>query len=164
MFKCNCVVNEVEDILTENIALGETKGKGRFYYNVSNSGGSVVNYEKSEDANIEIQTLDEYILDNHIAKDEIDCIWLDTEGCEAEILLGAAERLKSKRIPLMQEYNPFTYIKRGKESAYYEMMKMCYTYFIDIEEPQKKYNIDLLPEYKNVMKEANKKQADLFFF
>lgn len=164
MFKCNCIINEVEDITAEYMALGEKKCKGNYHYNQYNSGGSGVSFDDEEGSTINIQSLDEYIEQKGIKSENVTCIWLDTEGCEAEILLGAKELITSKKIPLMQEFNPLTYEKRGKDKEYYALMEQCYESFIDVCDVTKRYDISDLSEYKNILMSNGRDAADLFFY
>lgn len=163
LFKCNCIINDVEDILVENIALGEETCKGSFQYDSYNSGSGCVRYNDDFKDTLEVQSLDGYMC-QCIDKEEVKCIWLDTEGCEAEILLGAKNLLNSRRIPMMQEFNPGTYEKRGKDKEYYELMNHTYTNFIDVEDLSKLYDIKFLSEYRKIMENNGKKSGDLFFF
>ena len=164
MFKCNCIINEVEDIKAEYIALGEKTCKGKYYYNQYNSGGSGVSFDEDQDNLLKIYSLDEYIEKGNISPEMVSCIWLDTEGCEAEILLGAKKLILSKRIPMMQEFNPLTYENRGKDKEYYALMEKCYEYFIDVYDVTIKYDIKKISEYKNILMKTGRTAADLFFF
>lgn len=165
MFKCNCIINEVEDIKAEYIALGEKTCKGKYYYNQYNSGGSSVSFDEDQDNNLlKIYSLDEYIEKGNISHEMVSCIWLDTEGCEAEILLGAKSLILSKRIPMMQEFNPLTYEERGKDKDYYALMEKAYTYYIDTFDLSRIYEIRSLSEHKTLLMNRGVHATDLFFF
>lgn len=164
MFKCNCIINEVEDIKAEYIALGEKTCKGKYYYNQYNSGGSGVSFDEDQDNLLKIYSLDEYIEKGNISPEMVSCIWLDTEGCEAEILLGAKSLILSKCIPMMQEFNPLTYEERGKDKDYYALMEKAYKHYIDIFDLSRIYEISSLSEHKTLLMNRGNHATDLFFF
>ena len=163
LFKCNCILNEVEDIVVEKLALGEKKCKGRYLYSAENPGGSGVSFSDSNVSDIDVVSLDEYIKKNNINEGSVACIWLDTEGCEAEIIIGA-KNLLDNRLPMMQEFNPDEYERRNKAKEYYEIIEKIYSHFIDVENKHVIYDIKEIRSYKDIMKQNNRAQADLFFY
>lgn len=77
--------------------------------------------------------------------------------------------LSSKRIPLMQEYNPIAYKKRGTYENYLNNMKILYSNFIDMSDYLTS-NIEVIKETieleectEKIVKNG-KSQTDLFFF
>lgn len=46
-------------------------------------------------------TLDDYLASRNISAQDIDYIWMDTEGYESRVIRGAVQTLQTKRIPLL---------------------------------------------------------------
>lgn len=133
-FRMNCMANDVEDIRVVNVAVGDEIGFASFNQNINNPGGS--NVSKVEGTPVatkeavELITLDELCKREYINPESIDYLWIDVEGFEANVLKGATAILE-KGIPLMQEFNPFVYEKRGLLDEYCEIMEKYYDFFID---------------------------------
>lgn len=170
MLRMNCILNDTEDINLVNIGLGNKSETVSFTYVPNNPGDCAVsgkagyagNDEIEYVENVEIKTLDEYLSENNISNDDIGYIWMDTQGFEKEIFEGAKKLFKSRKIPMLSEFNPEIYIKNNTYDEYVSCLSECYDHFIDINE--------LVAEYKeNVHKisdlyEYNKNDTDLFFF
>jgi FkbM family methyltransferase len=170
MLKVNCIINQCDDIMTENIGMGEKAGTGYFHYHPGNSGGSRISVgNNSSDEIVGIMALEQYCNEQGIEPDDIDYIWIDTEGFEAAILEGARGILHRHSVPLLQEYNPKDYNKRNQLERYFDTMSELYSSFIDVEEYVNRadvnadvsYPIGSLPDWTKNMGGG---QADLFFF
>lgn len=171
LFRINCILNQVEDIKVEWLGISNANTKKKFGYNVQNSGGSWIRNDDAEGDNIsliETRKLDDYLKNNNIEAESIDYIWIDTEGHEGEIIEGAMETLRTKRIPLLQEFNPLAYLDKNTLEKYCKNISIVYDNFVDVS----KYiagNVQVIPT-KNIyqfameMKKEGKAQADLFFF
>lgn len=112
--------------------------------------------------------LDEYLSKNNILANSIDYIWIDTEGYEGEIIEGAMETLTAKKIPLLQEFNPRTYLRRNTLESYCNNIRKAYDYFLDVNEfvAGKGIIMEICDIYDFAMKrmEYEWPQTDLFFF
>ena len=169
--RTNCIINGYEDLPVEHIALSDEKGTGKYYYNLTNSGGSgffmgdnikMQAYEES------FCTLDEYLDEKGILPEKIGYIWMDTEGYEAKIIHGGLDLLSKHKIPLWHEFNPFTYQRQGNWDRYLEDVSGIYEHYIDSYEfKDGKYivrNINELCNHPDLMRERKISQSDIFFF
>ena len=92
---------------------------------------------------------------------------MDTEGFEAQIIEGGKSIFSEVKIPLLQEFNPTIYRKRGVLSEYCKLMNEYYDSFIDMMDYERgNYqlrNIGELFDYSKKMEMEGRLQADLFF-
>lgn len=165
MCRINCIVNNVEDIVVDNIALGNKKGRAKMFYFDMNPGGSyLVNDEVAYGYGIALNTLDEYIKIHDIDVDKISYIWMDTEGCEASIIQGGMSVFAGHRIPLLMEFNPDSYKAKGEWEVFAENIRKIYKKFVDVNMYiagiHKEYDTDCIERYA----ENVDRQADLFFY
>lgn len=101
-------IGEKENIVLNNIAISDTAGKGKLYYDKETSGLASLykrqldyfNMEFSKSEEVSIETLDTYCKKNNI--DHIDFLKLDIEGNELRALRGGERLLKKKRIYAIQ--------------------------------------------------------------
>lgn len=171
IFRVNCILNQVEDIKAELCGLSNTNGKKKLKRVKSNLGGSIIvnDNEEGKDINtITTRRLDDYLKEENIMSDDIDYIWIDAEGHECEIIEGAIETLKMKKIPLLQEFNPVIYYGKNMLESFCANISKVYDNFIDANEYMagngKVMSTDILYSFGLRMKENKKKQTDLFFF
>lgn len=174
LFRINCILNNSEDIVIEEIGFSNYSGIGKYKYSETDPGGScihITNEGKNQRDldDVSLITLDEYIKNKNINSRDIGYIWMDTEGHESEIIEGAMNTLSGSKIPLMQEFNYEDYIKKGLFDSYLNNIKKIYTSFIDARYYLKSNemiikNIYELREYCEWMKNSGRKQTDLFFF
>lgn len=170
-FRINCILNKTEDIKAELLGLSNTAERKTYFYNPQNSGGSKIlgdNVDSQVTNTVQVMKLDDYLKENNILPEDIGYIWMDTEGHEAEIIEGAAETLKAKRIPLLQEFNPIEYRKKNMLAAYCENMQRVYGHFLDVNEyikgDKNTFQIDHIYDFAMEMERQEKVQTDLFFF
>lgn len=171
LFRINCILNQVEDIKVELLGLSDSNTRKKYRYVVENSGGSGIvgdDVEGSEISIIEMMKLDDYLEKNNISAEQIDYIWMDTEGYESEIIGGGFLTLQTKKIPLLQEFNPITYIRRKALKSYCQKIETIYDYFLDVHEYMSgKINISPIVQIYDLaikMEKDGKAQTDLFFF
>ncbi len=88
--KRNVVLNNLENVVVNNLALGEKSGKIQFNFDMSTTTGMVSGDKGAFE--VERINIDEYIKKNNIQR--INIMKIDTEGSEFEILKGAKESLK----------------------------------------------------------------------
>ena len=168
IFRINCIINDVESICIENVGFGDKNKDMNYCYCIDNPGGSGVVENKVEGAeNVRVITMDSYCDRNGIAAKDIDYIWMDTEGFEAQIIEGGKSIFSEVKIPLLQEFNPTIYRKRGVLSEYCKLMNEYYDSFIDMMDYERgNYqlrNIGELFDYSKKMEMEGRLQADLFF-
>ncbi len=172
LFRINCILNQVEDIRVELLGLSDSNIRKKYRYVAKNSGGSGI-VEDDFEGGVEISTidmmkLDDYLEKNYISSEEIDYIWMDTEGHEYEIITGGFKTLQAKKIPLLQEFNAVHYIGKRSLECYCEKIGSIYDYFIDVHEYMNgKINIIPIAQIYDFAKKMEKEgtaQTDLFFF
>ncbi len=168
MLRCNCVINDTEDIITEQIGLSDTPGDVDLIYTPENPGHSRV-YEgdrgKLENLRrVNMDTLDSYLAKKGIPAEEIAYLWIDTEGFETKVLKGGKGLLKRKRIPLLQEFNPDVYMRLNDTDEYVSMMESAYSHFIDLHTGvvgmREEHRIE---EIRDFLQQTDD-QRDLFFY
>ena len=155
----NKVLNGLECYDAYKLGIGDEKCTIKYSYCEDNSGGSCINPLGRE--NIEVTTLDSFVEEKNINVDMIDYIWIDTEGYEAKVVLGATKCLKQKKIPLFQEFNPGNYDVDIFEN-YYNILSCVYEGFVDVTEKKENKISNLKSYYKN-NKEIGR-QSDIFLF
>lgn len=160
--RVNCIINNMNDILIENLGLGDRQESYYYDYVPCNPGGSHISEETTGEM-VTVTTLDDYIQDNRIDSNEIAFIWMDVEGFESKVIIGAQKLLTNNRIPLFHEFNPELYIKNGTLDEYCNILNKTYDYFVDIRKNKNKnselISINMLKEYSL----SFKGQSDLFF-
>ena len=114
VMKANCVLNDCEDIVVENIGVSDAEGiKGINILDV-NYGGSRLTDSGNAKESCKTMRLDDYIKVNAINPQDISYIWLDIEGHEANAIAGARELLSTSNASLFMEYNAAEYKTNGK--------------------------------------------------
>lgn len=107
LLQANLALNALADTTTvHHCALGDCAGSVRFTHNLTNSGNSRV--AARGELQIPLRTLDSVL--SHDGP--IDLLVVDTEGCEAHVLRGAAQTLRSTRF-LYLEYSPEQLMEQG---------------------------------------------------
>ncbi len=169
-FKMNCIANDLDEIRVVNVAVGDEMGYASFNQNINNPGGSNVSWTENSSPKgeevVELITLDELCKREGINPKNLDYLWIDVEGFEANVLKGAFEVL-GHRIPLMQEFNPFAYEERGLLDQYCEIMEKYYDFFVDyyqyIQGKEIKRPITEIRKLVEEMRVEGKEQTDLVF-
>ena len=167
VFRVNCILNGMENIEIENCALGRQTGNASVFYNKYNPGGSFVktnDIEGDKCCKVPMVSLDYWLDVRDIDATDISFIWMDAEGYEDEIIIGAKKALKKKCIPMVHEFNPKHYIQKGNVDEYCRVMKGSYSSFIDINQDkvggERVMSIDEIENWIN----SDIAQTDLFFF
>ena len=166
LLRVNCILNKEEGIRAEHIGLGSEVGKRHYYYRIDNPGGSEVCDAESEQyqETVIINTLDYYLNEKGIRADDISFIWMDTEGFESEVIIGSKKTLKLKAIPLVHEFNPKYYKKKGTVTEYLDIMNEAYSYFFDVRKCEGQApDIMKINQLERFLYEKND-QTDIFFF
>ena len=79
---------------------------------------------------VKIVALDSYLAENNIAAQEVKYIWIDTEGFEAQVLLGAKNLLAENPAPIFMECNLTAWEKSGLFEDMMSLLATRYTHFI----------------------------------
>ena len=162
LLRVNTILNDMEDRATlVNCGLGDKFDELTMYRNLSNPGGNgmfnkwLPSERNAPTEKIKVIPLDSYLAENKIAASDIKYIWIDTEGFEAQVFLGAKNFLSQNAPPIFMEFNPMTWNKTGYFDRFVELLKSVgYTHFIWVLEmtqsgQEKIYPIDKLFDWKN---------------
>jgi len=111
----NIQLNKFSNVITEKLALSNVKGKASFYTRINPRMKSIADQlpgdssldssivQSAIEVQVELETLDNYVL-NHLAENEkIDFIKIDTEATEHLVFQGAHDVLKNHRPIIMCE-------------------------------------------------------------
>ena len=138
LLRINTILNDMEDKSTlVNCGLGDKMEEIPLYKNSANPGAnSIFQYmENMSSETIKIIPLDSYFAENKIAAEEVKYIWIDTEGFEVQVLLGAKNLLIKNPVPVFMECNPKAWNISGKLEQMVELIKEAgYTHYIWIQE------------------------------
>ena len=162
LLRVNTILNDLEDRATlVNCGLGDKFDELTMYRNLSNPGGNGIfnkwlpSERNAPTEKIKVIPLDSYLVENKIDAAEVKYIWIDTEGFEAQVLLGAKNFLTQNAPPIFMEFNPMPWNKTGYFDRFVALLKSVgYTHFIWVKEmlqsgEEKIYPIDLLFDWKN---------------
>ena len=138
LLRVNLILNDLDNKATAiNCGLGDKFDTMTMYRNLQNPGGNgVFSYQNNmPTAQIKIMPLDSYFAENNISAREVKYIWIDTEGFEAQVLLGAKNLLSENPAPVFMEFNPMMWNKSGRFEEMLALLKAVgYTNWIWIPE------------------------------
>ncbi len=163
----NLLLNGItENVIAENLGLGASRKTQTLYKNPSNPGGnSILFYENGPSEEVEIVSLDEYLADSGIDTGDIRYIWIDTEGFEAQVIVGAETLLRERPVPLFMELNPTAWKKSGMYEKMMACLTRCYSGYILVPEALRgkaeKHDLQELWSYLDVVA-ALGQQGDIF--
>ena len=103
--KTNCIVNECEDIIVENMGLSNVNEQKKMFVFDGAFGSSMVSDDKTATETCEFTTLDSYLQDKNLNPKDIMYIWADVQCHEIEVVEGALDTLKESPASLFIEYN-----------------------------------------------------------
>ena len=138
LLRVNIILNDLDNKATAvNCGLGDKFDTMTMYRNLQNPGGNGIFPCRNNmpTAQIKIMPLDSYLAENKIPAREVKYIWIDTEGFEAQVLLGAKNLLSENPAPVFMEFNPMMWNKSGRFEEMLALLKAVgYTYWIWIPE------------------------------
>ena len=154
MLSINFLLNDMSDYSLHNIAMSSVKTE----YNmkiVSKNWGmcSITDEEGGNVEKVVSMRLDDYVTEMKIDTDSNIVLWIDTEGFEINVLLGAREVLKSKPA-LFLEFNRSEYGDRVDEML--ALLEENYSGFISFSD-----EIDIIRTDFSILKDVTA-QTDLF--
>ena len=133
MHRLNIILNDLEASTTlVNCGLSNETSELTFYNNGSNPGarGFIKNNASSQPlATVKVIPLDTYLAENKIAPQEVKYVWIDTEGFENRVLLGAKNLIKENPVPIFMELNLRAWDKSG---LFEDMMTLLTKYYSHI--------------------------------
>ena len=133
MHRINVLLNDMENAATVvNCGLGNAASELTFYRHISNSGANsfIEGAGMKPIGTVKIVALDSYLAENNIAAQEVKYIWIDTEGFEAQVLLGAKNLLAENPAPIFMECNLTAWEKSGLFEDMMSLLATRYTHFI----------------------------------
>ena len=134
LLRINTILNGLEDSTTlVNCGLGNKFDEMTMYIDFSNPGyNSVIEFEerKNHTETVKIIPLAAYLAENKISASEIKHIWIDTEGFEPQVLLGAKNLLKENSFPIFMECNLRAWDKSGIFEDMMALLAEQYSHFI----------------------------------
>ena len=137
MLRLNMLLNDMEDdkAVAVNCGLGDKHDKMTMYRRAHDPGAnSVVQYvEGMPSETIDIIPIDSYLAEKNIAAQEVKYVWIDTEGFEPQVLLGAKNLLSENPVPLFVEYNMVTWRKSGLMEDTVALLAKYYSHFINFD-------------------------------
>ena len=147
LLRVNTILNDMEDKATlVNCGLGDKFDTMTMYRDLSNPAANGV-FKVSEGAStetIKIIPLDSYFAENKIAAEEVKYIWIDTEGFEPQVLLGAKNLLTKNPAPIFMECNLRAWDKSGRFDDMLALLSEHYPYFIHVQGGEKIYPLYVL--------------------
>ena len=158
LLRVNTILNDMEDKATlVNCGLGDKFEEMTMYRNLYNPGASsIFQYMKNMPSEtVKIVPVDAYLTENKISAEEVKYIWIDTEGFEPQVLLGAKNLLTKNRAPVFTEFNPTLCNKSGYFEKFIDLVKTVgYTRFVQVFEmnpfdKEEVYPIDKLWDWKD---------------
>lgn len=155
VLQANCILNDCEDIVVENVGISDIEGIQGIHVVDMNYGGSTITDYGNSDEFCKTVRLDNYIRINAIRPQDVSYIWIDVEGHEANVIAGAREFLSASLASLFMEYNAVDYRNNGKlEDILYDLCSI-YRFFICYEQYEagniEKRHIEELPKLADEM-------------
>jgi len=162
LLRINMILNNVEEINAVNCALSDKSERLYYKYDEINPGGSHVNKNESSNECCDSIALDEYMDSRSLEKKRCGYLWIDTEGYEACVIIGAEKTIHESHPYIVMEYDANEYIQQGNFDKLINILETNYSYFIDLSKGcsiSNKMKIGELVKYSNI---AGK--TDMFFF
>ena len=138
LLRVNLILNDLDSRATLiNCGLGDKFDEMTMYRNARNPGnnGFIPAEYKTPGETIQIAPLDNLLAESEIAPEEVKYIWIDTEGFEAQVLLGAKNLLAKSNAPVFMECNLLAWKNSGLLEKMVDVLKnLGYEYFIFVQE------------------------------
>lgn len=148
LLRANLILNDAEaKTIAENLGLGVEESEQTMYRDVRNPGhNGIFSYQdgaKSE--TIKIVSLDKYFTEKNLRAQDIKYIWIDTEGFEPQVLLGAKNLLTENPAPVFMEFNPKWWQKSGFYEKMMDLLTPLYSSYIWVKEAMDTKNTTVYP-------------------
>ena len=151
MHKVNIILNDLEAVTDlVNCGLGNEESELMLYRNGNNTGaiGFIEHEQSTPIAAVKIISLDSYLAENKIAAQDVKYIWIDTEGFEPQVILGAKNLLRENPAPIFMECN----LNAWRNSGYFDdmlaLLAESYSHFIHVQGGDKVYPLDALKTFE----------------
>ena len=168
LLRANLILNDFENGIAENYGLGDEESEITMYRIPDNPGANRLfkdSWGKTTES-VKIISLDNYFSENKLNPKDVKYIWIDTEGFEAKVLLGAKNILKENPAPIFMEFNPYFWQKLGCYEKLMALLTVLYEGFILVKVVTNKKEINVYPieelwEFQNV-KHITAELGDIF--
>ena len=133
MHHINIILNDLEEKTDlVNCGLANAESELTFYSNGSNPGarGFIKHGNSAPIATVKVISLDSYLAEKKIPAQSVKYIWLDTEGFEAKVLLGAKNLLRENPVPIFTECNLKAWDNSGLFDDMMKLLAEGYSHFI----------------------------------
>ncbi len=134
LLRINLLLNDLDDdkVVAVNCGLGDQFDEITLYRNLYNPGANSIFQYKNDMPTATIITvpLDICLAEYKIAAHEVKYIWLDTEGFEAQVLLGAKNLLAENPAPIFMECNLTSWKESAKFEPLMNLLENYYSHFI----------------------------------
>ena len=148
MLRANLIINDLEEkSIVEKLGLGIEESEQTMYRNLDNPGGNGIlanlspGQENAPAETIKVISLDKYFEEKNLNAEDIKYIWIDTEGFEPQVLLGAQNILRKNPAPVFMEFNPHLWQVSGYYEKMMDFLKPLYPSYIWIKEAMTTKNI-----------------------
>ena len=135
LHRVNLILNNMEDKATlVNCGLGDKFDEMTMYRNLNNPGHNNFTEPKENvpTETVKVIPLDSYLAENKIAAQDVKYIWIDTEGFEPQVLLGAKNLLKENPAPIFMECNIKVWKHSGRSREMLALLSKYYSHLIHI--------------------------------
>lgn len=133
LLRTNLILNDLyEKSVLENYGLGDEETEMTMYRAPLNPGANGLFGDKNNPNQeiVKITPLDKYFAENKLNAKDVKFIWIDTEGFEAQVLLGMKNILTENPAPIFMEFNPQSWNKAGYFDKMMELLKELYEGYI----------------------------------
>lgn len=135
LHRINLILNDMENKTSLiNCGLGDKFDEMTMYRDLNNPGHNNFTEPKENvpTETVKIIPLDSYLAENKIAAPEVKYIWIDTEGFEPQVLLGAKNLLKENPAPIFMECNIKVWKQSGRSEEFLELLSKYYSHLIHV--------------------------------
>lgn len=148
MHRINIILNDMEEQATlVNCGLSNEPDELMLYRRFKDNWGGNTFIKNGTDtpiATIKVIPLDSYLAQNKIKASEVKYIWIDTEGFEPKVLLGAKNLIKENPAPIFMECNLKAWDKSGLFDDMMNLLSEGYSHFIHFWHGETIYPINAL--------------------
>lgn len=151
LLRTNLILNNAEEkAVIENYGLGEENSEMTMFRDPLNPGANglfKLNSEQ-ETETVKIIPLDKYFAEKNLSPKDVKYIWIDTEGFEAQVLLGAKNILTENPAPIFMEFNPRMWQQSGYLYKMIELLSNFYEGYVWVRAVMETKKIEVLPMEK----------------
>ena len=151
LHRINMILNDMEDVTDlVNCGLSNEESELMFYSNGNNPGarGFIQHGHSTPIATVKVIQLDSYLAENNIPAQDVKYIWLDTEGFEDKVLLGAENLLRENPVPIFMECNLKAWDASGCFEDMLALLAENYSHFILFNLTDRKETLHSLEELR----------------